>query len=157
MRLIIHEPSGFIRKPHIFFFWRFQWNFDSISAVSRFFGGSEIETKGGFIETKGFDWEGGQVVSLKPRVSTEKEVGWFHWNQGFRLRWRPKAFFSVEYPWFQWIPPNLLLSWIPLVSMKSTCPPSQSNTLGFNEMHLYFSISDTPKNSETADILLKFR
>ena len=92
-----------------------------------------------------------KVVSLKPRVSTEKEGRWFHWNQGFRLRRRLGGFietkgfdweggrrpsFSVEYPWFQWIPPNLLLSWIPLVSMKSTCPPSQSNTLGFYEIYI---------------------
>ena len=133
---IYYFHLSFKRKPHIFFFWRFQWNFNSISAVSRFFGVQKLKLK---------------VVSLKPRVSTEKEDRWFHWNQGFRLRRRLGGFietkgfdweggrrpsFSVEYPWFQWIPPNLLLSWIPLVSMKSTCPPSQSNTLGFNEIHL---------------------
>ena len=118
-----------------FFFGRFQWNFNSISAVSRFFGVQKLKLK---------------VVSLKPRVSTEKEGRWFHWNQGFRLRRRLGGFietkgfdwdggrrpssqsntlgfneyhptsFSVEYLWFQWNPPALLLSRIPLVSMKCT-------------------------------------
>ena len=81
------------------------------------FGGSEIETKGGFFETRGFDWGGGR-------------------NQGFRLRSRPKASFSVEYPWLR--------------------PPSQSNTPCFNEIHLWFSISNTQKTVKSADFLSKF-
>ena len=46
------------------------------------------------------------MVSLKPRVSTEKEAE------------------------------GLFLSRIPLVSMKTTQPHSLSNTLGLNEIHL---------------------
>jgi len=38
-----------------------------------------------------------------------------------------KASFSVEYPWLR--------------------PPSQWNTPGFNEIYLWFSISDTHKNT----------
>ena len=85
------------RKPHIFFFWM-AVSVKLWQEICGFtvFGGSEIETKGDFIETRGFDWGGGRR------------------------------------------------------------PPSQSNTPGFNEIHLWFSISDTPKTVKSADFLSKF-
>ena len=121
------NQKGFKRKPHIFFFWRFQWNFNSISAVSRFFGVQKLKLK---------------VVSLKPRVSTEMEAEGLLLSRiplvsmnttqppsqlntfGFNEIHLPS--FSVEYPWFQWNVPLFFNFWY-------------------------------PKNRETADILLKFR
>ena len=65
-----------------------------------------------------------KLVSLKPRVSTEEEAGWFHWNQGFRLRRRLCGF--IETKSFDWEEARL---------RRGQRPPSQSNTLGFNENH----------------------
>ena len=100
--------DSFKRKP-AFLLLRFLWNFNSKSAVSWFLGVQKLKLK---------------VVSLKPRVSTEEEAGWFHWNQGFRLR-------------------------------RGRRPPSLLSTLGFNQTTFSFSFW-TPKNHETADLLLKF-
>ena len=54
------KPCGFNRKPHIFFL-----NDGFSETLTRnlwfhVFGGSKIETKGGFIETRGFDWGRGR-------------------------------------------------------------------------------------------------
>ena len=75
------------------------------------FGDSEIESNGGFIETKSFDREGGRVVSLKPSVSTEEEAK----GLLFSL-WPPPQ----SKPLVQLNPQGLLPSRIPLVSMKFT-------------------------------------
>ena len=89
------------RKPLIFFFSaRFQWNFSSTSAVSRFFGVQKLKPK---------------VLSLKPRVSTEEEAEGLFLSRipmvsmkctfSFRFLIPQKSWnrrFTVKFYWIPW-------------------------------------------------------
>ena len=109
-----------------------------------FWGYQKLKNKGAFhLKPRVFDWEGGQVDFIE--------------TKGIQLR---RRLGGIQ---------GLFLSRIPLVSMNTIQPPSQSKplvsmkppasfsveTLGFNETIFSFNFW-TPKNRETADILLKF-
>ena len=120
-----------------------------------FWGIRKWKLKVDFIETKGirlrrrageFHWNQG--------YSTEKEVGWyslkprvFDWEEGLRPPSQSKPLVSMK-------PPNLLLSRNPWFQWNHL-PSFSVETLGFNETTFSFNFW-TPKNRETADILLKF-
>ena len=106
-----------------------------------FWGYQKLKTKGGFHWNQGYSTEKeGRWISLKPRVFNW-EGGWvvFIETKGIRLRRKAFVLLLSRNPWFQW----------------NHLPSFSVETLGFNETTFSFNFW-TPKNRETADILLKF-
>ena len=121
-----------------------------------FWGYQKLKTKGGFHWNQGYSTEKeGRWISLKPRVFNW-EGGWvvFIETKGIRLRRKAFGLLLSRNPWFQWNHPTSF-SVETLGFNETTCPPSQSKPLVSMKPPLV-SISEPPKNRETADILLKF-
>ena len=81
-------------------------------------------------------------------------LGGFHWNQRYSTEKEAFGLLLSRNPWFQWNHPTSF-SVKALGFNETTRPPPQSKP--FVSMKPPFvSISEPPKNRETADILLKF-
>ena len=121
-----------------------------------FWGYQKLKTKCGFHWNQGYSTEKeGWWISLKPRVFNW-EGGWvvFIETKGIRLRRKAFGLPSQSKPLVSMKPPNLLLSRNPWFQWNHL-PSFSVETLGFNETTFSFNFW-TPKNRETADILLKF-
>ena len=102
-----------------------------------------------------FDWEGGQVDFIETKgIQLRRRLGGIHWNQGYSTEKKAFGLHLSRNPWFQWNHPTSF-SVETLGFNETTCPPSQSKPLVSMKPPLV-SISEPPKNRETADILLKF-
>ena len=121
-----------------------------------FWGYQKLKTKCRFHRNQGYSTEKeDRWISLKPRVFNW-EGGWvvFIETKGIRLRRKAFGLLLSRNPWFQWNHPTSF-SVETLGFNETTSPPSQSKPLVSMKPPLV-SISEPPKNRETADILLKF-